>query len=146
MKPGKMDKVAAVAKLEEQKSARELSVRQQNHQQKCDQLEQLVQFKEGYELTLGEKGGEGMAARQLQDYRLFLSKLSQAIEQQTRDVQESEKNLSMMRAQWLSDSQRKSALDHLVDERQKEQVKIRDKIEQKESDEHPVNRRMTNNE
>ncbi len=129
MRPGKMDKVAAVAKLAEQKSARELSVRQQSHRQKCDQLDQLIQFKDGYELTLGEKGGEGMAARQLQDYRLFLGKLSQAIEQQSRDVHESEQSLSKMRAQWLSTSQRKSALDHLVDERHREQVKTREKVE-----------------
>ncbi|MFT4613164.1 MAG: flagellar FliJ protein [Bacteroidia bacterium] len=145
MKPGKMDKVAAVAKIAEQKSARELSLQQQGHQQKCDQFEQLVEFREGYELTLSEKASKGMSAKQLQDYRLFLGRLSQAIEQQTRDVHESEKSLAMMRAQWISTSQRHSALDHLVDERHREQVKIREKVEQNESDEHTMNRRLSKN-
>ncbi|MFT4518762.1 MAG: flagellar FliJ protein [Halioglobus sp.] len=146
MKSGKMDKVAAVAKIAEHKSARELSLRQQSHRQKRDQLDQLVEFREGYELTLGERGGEGISARQLQDYRLFLGKLSQAIEQQTSDVRESTESLSMVRAQWVSASQRTSALDDLMDERHRAQVKLRDKAEQNTSDENTMNRGMLNNE
>lgn len=143
MKSGKIEKVAAVAKLEEQKSASELGTHQKKHQQKRDQLEQLVQFKEEYELALGAKGSEGMAAKQLQDYRLFLNKLNQAIDQQTLDIQVSKDGLESVQAQWISKSQRKMALDHLLDERHREQVKGRKKIEQQDSDEQSMNRNVT---
>jgi len=143
--PGKMDKVAAVAQIAEQKSARELGTSQQDHQRKCVQLDQLKQFKADYELTLEQKGSEGMPAKQLQDYRLFLGRLNQAIDQQVREIQDSEVSLVAVQARWLSKSQRKSALDHLVDERHRVQVKSRDKAEQKASDEHMMHRRSMGN-
>ena len=143
MKDEKMDKVATVAKIAEQKSARDLSASRQSYQQKRAQLDQLVKFKEEYELSLRRIGVGGIDARQLQDYRLFLGKLGQAIDQQYRDVEESRENLKTVRAQWLSKSQRKSALDHLVDERHKVQVKFREKAEQEESDENTLARRIT---
>ncbi len=139
----KMDTVAEVAKMSEQHSARELSTSQQSHKQKCAQLEQLMQFKLDYESTLETKGSEGMPARQLQDYRLFLAKLNQAIDKQRNDIEDSKASLVSVQEQWLSNSRRKSALEHLVEERHKTRLKIRDKAEQKASDEHTMNRRIT---
>ena len=139
----KMDTVAEVAKISEQHSAKELSTSRQSHHRKCAQLDQLIQFKLDYELTLEQKGSEGMPARQLQDYRLFLGKLNQAIDQQRNDIEVSKESLAAVQAQWLSKSQRKSALEHLVEERHKTQIKIRDKAEQKASDEHTMNRKIS---
>ncbi|MFT4823232.1 MAG: flagellar FliJ protein [Halioglobus sp.] len=144
MKTGKMDKVAAVAKIAEQLSARELGQARQSHQEKSAKLEQLIQFRSDYEAGLGAKGGQGMPAKQLQDYRIFLSKLSDAIAQQTREVDASDEQLGKVRAQWRSKSQRKSALDHLVEERHKSELQAKDKAEQKESDENTMARRMLN--
>lgn len=141
MRPGKMDKVAAVAKIVEQKSARDFSISQQSHTDKRGQLEQLQQFKADYETSLEEKCKVGMPAGQLQDYRLFLSKLNQAIEQQAGEVQLAEASLAQVRAEWIDKSQRKSALEHLVDERHKEVLRLREKAEQKESDEQSITRR-----
>ena len=139
----KMDTVAEVAKMSELNSARELSTSQQSHHRKCAQLDQLIQFKTDYELTLEQKGSEGMPARQLQDYRLFLGKLNQAIDKQRSDIEDSKASLASVQAQWLSKSQRKSALEHLVEERHKTRIKMRDKAEQKASDEHTMNRNTT---
>lgn len=139
----KMDTVAEVAKMSEQHSARELSTSQQSHKQKCAQLDQLTQFKVDYESALVKKGNEGMPARQLQDYRLFLGKLTQAIDKQRSDIEDSKVSLASVHAQWLAKSQRKSALEHLVEERHKTRMKIRDKAEQKASDEHTMNRQKT---
>lgn len=145
MKAGKMDKVAAVAKMDEQQSLQEFSKSRQSHQQKLDRLEQLLQYKADYEAALGVKGSEGIAANQLQDYRLFLGKLNQAIEQQMQDLQGSEASLEQLQARWLSKSQRKEALDNLVDERHKEHSRARDKAEQKEADEGAIARNPKNN-
>ena len=91
MDVGKIGKVAAVAKTTEQKSAKALQQSQQSFQQKQEQLDQLKNFKQEYEDKLGVMGQEGIGARQLQDYRLFLSKLNLAIDQQAEEVQASEK-------------------------------------------------------
>ena len=139
-----MDKVAAVAKISEQQSARELGAALQSHTDKSVQLEQLIQFRRDYESSLGARGAEGIPAKQLQDYRLFLTKLGDAIAQQTREVDSAQEQLDQVRAQWLSKSQRKSALDHLVEERDKSVLQARGKAEQKESDENSMARKMLN--
>lgn len=140
MRQDKMEKVAAVAKIVEQQSAVDLGESVQNHAGKRDQLEQLLQFKADYEQALAEKSRVGITASQLQDYRLFLAKLDHAIAQQTQNVQSAEQDLAEVRAQWIDKSQRKSALEHLVEERQKEQQRLREKAEQKESDERSMQR------
>lgn len=135
MDVGKIGKVASVAKTVEQKSAKAFKLGQQSYQQKQAQLDQLKTFKQEYEDKLGVMGQQGIAARQLQDYRLFLSKLNHAINQQSEDVQISHQKLDNLKTQWCSESQRKTALDHLVDQEHQRDIQARDKAEQKESDE-----------
>jgi len=144
MKSGKMDKVAAVAKIAEQQSARELGRALQSHREKSDQLDQLIQFRNDYQSGLGARGSDGIPAKQLQDYRVFLNKLSDAIAQQAREVELAQEQLDQHRVQWLSKSQRKSALDHLVEERHKSVLQAKGKAEQKASDENTLARRMLN--
>jgi len=143
MDAGKIGKVASVAKTTEQKSAKALQQGQQNYKQKQEQLDQLKIFKQEYEDKLGVIGQEGIGARQLQDYRLFLSKLNHAIDQQSEEVQASEENAEGLRNQWISESRRKTALDHLVDEQHKKDIQARNKAEQKESDESSMTRMTT---
>lgn len=145
MDVGKIGKVASVAKTTEQKSAKALQQGQQSHQQKQEQLDQLKTYKQEYEDKLGVMGQQGIAARQLQDYRLFLSKLNHAIDQQSEDVQVSHQDLGDLRTHWLSESRRKTALDHLVDQQHQKNIQTREKVEQKESDELTL-ARMTNKE
>lgn len=143
MDVGKMGKVASVAKVTEQKSAKALKQGQQSYQQKQQQLDQLKNFKREYEDKLGVMGEQGIAARQLQDYRLFLSKLNHAIDQQSEDVKSSQQSLEDLQGQWLSESRRRTALDHLVDQQHKKDVQHQEKMEQKESDESSLVRMMT---
>lgn len=141
MKSDKMGKVAAVAKIVEQQSALDFSASQQSHAGKRTQLEQLQQFKADYETTLAQKCSEGISASQLQDYRLFLAKLNQAIEQANVDMQLATQSLAEVRSEWIDKSQRKTALEHIVEERHKEHLRLLEKAEQKESDEQSMTRR-----
>jgi flagellar FliJ protein len=136
----KMEKVAAVAKVDEQQSAIDFSASAQTHAGKRQQLDQLLQFKADYESMLATKSREGITASQLQDYRLFLAKLNQAIEQQTQVLKAAEAELAEVRSAWIDKSQRKSALEHLVEERQKAQRRLKEKAEQAESDERAMTR------
>ena len=140
MSSDKIDKVAKLAKVEAQKSAQQFGVSQNSHSEKLAQLEQLVQFKEDYEQTLNAKGRTGMGARQLQDFRLFLSRLNEAIAQQTQEIQGSQQSLQAVREEWVSKSQRNQALDQLVEDRQRERVRAREKIEQKRADDDSMSR------
>ncbi|NND67651.1 MAG: flagellar export protein FliJ [Halioglobus sp.] len=140
MKDDKMNKVAAVAKIEAHKSGQQFSDSQKSHSEKVAQLEQLVQFKADYERTLTAKGSEGMGARQFQDYRLFLTRLNEAIAQQTAELQGSEASLSAVREEWVSKTQRNQALDQLVEDRHKERVRAQEKNDQKRADDDSMSR------
>lgn len=146
MKRNKMDKVAAVAKIAEQQSARELGVVQQSHEKKRDQLDQLVQFKNDYEASLGAAAEKGMAAKQLQDYRLFMSKLNHAIDKQVAEVEVTEQSLEDVRAEFISKSHRTSALEKLLETQHREQLLAREKIEQNEADENTLARQFMSRE
>lgn len=135
MDVGKIGKVAAVAKSAEQRSARELKASQQSHQQKCDQLEQLHQFKREYESRLEMMGEQGIASRQLQDYRCFLGKLNQAIDQQAGEIDSSTQSLHASRENWIAESRRSAALEQVVDQQNLKSRQAQEKAEQKESDE-----------
>lgn len=146
MKRKKMDKVAAVAKIAEQQSARKLNVAQQSHEKERTQLDQLVQFKEDYESSLGAAAENGMAAKQLQDYRLFMSKLNQAIDKQAAEIEVTEQGLEEVRAEWISKSHRTSALEKLLETQRREQLLAREKAEQNEADENTLARQIMNRE
>ena len=132
-----------MAGLAELKSAQALSIGQQGLGDEQAKLEQLVQFRKDYELMLEQKCSAGIEATQLQDYRQFLDKLSHAIEQQKSTLHESNENLALVREQWLSESRRKSALEHLAEVRHRQLKKGREKAEQLASDEHVLNRTFT---
>lgn len=140
MDGGKIGKVATLAKSTEQKSARELQLNQQGQLQKQQQLDQLRQFKQEYEDRLGTVGQQGMGARQLQDYRLFLSKLNQAIDQQVQNVQQAQESLDEAREKWQQDAQRTSAFDKLVEQHRRLQLEASNKAEQKQADEQTLTR------
>jgi flagellar FliJ protein len=134
MSADKLKKLAVFAKMAEQVSAKELSASNKSHQEKLAQLEQLLRFRDEYDATLREKGQGGMSAAQMQDYRMFIGNLNQAIEEQRQQVDNSVADLAGVEANYRSRSQRKQALDHLVDQRRRGELRAREKAEQKESD------------
>jgi len=145
MDENKLGKVGIMAKSAEQKSAHAFKKGRQGHQQKCAQLDQLVQFKDEYEARLHTMCVQGMAARQLLDYRRFLRKLNEAIDQQLKNVKNSEELLGAAREEWLSKSRRNLALDQLLERQKKMRLRVGEKAEQKIADEETLVRRTINN-
>lgn len=135
MVAGKLDKLARVAEIAEQASARDLSASASSHRSNTEQLDQLLQYREEYEATLRVKYERGVSAAEMQDYRAFLGKLDQAIEEQREQVAASGESLQGVEAVYRDKSQRKQALDHLVDQRLKVALRAREKAEQRSSDE-----------
>lgn len=141
----KIEKAATAARVSEQKSLQAFSADRKSHREKRAQLEQLLQYKADYETALAERGSEGMEASRLRDYRAFLAKLNAAIDQQQRELAEAEGELRSKQAQWIDSTKRTRALDQLVDERQREELRVRDKAEQKRADEEATVRQFDRN-
>jgi len=141
----KLGKVGIMAKSAEQKSAQAFKKNRQGHQQKSAQLDQLMLFKDEYEARLHTLCEQGMAARQLLDYRRFLGKLNQAIHQQLKNVKVSEESLGVAREEWISKSRRNLALDQLLERQKKIQLRSSEKAEQKIADEEALARKTIGN-
>ena len=82
-----------------------------------------------------EASAQGMSVGQLQEYRAFLGKLDDAIEQQEKVVAASVATHSTHRNDWKQKRTRTQALGKVVERYRKEEVKLADRNEQKENDE-----------
>ncbi|WP_461520231.1 flagellar export protein FliJ [Porticoccus sp.] len=145
MASDKLDKVALLADSRERQSAGQFKEKQQSLQSQQAQLQQLLQFKQEYETRLGNYSEKSIPARQLQDYRLFLGKLNQAIEQQQGIVSEAVLHVDDARQHWQDQAVHKSAMGQLLDKREHERQCAFERAEQLEADEKVLAKRVRDN-
>lgn len=140
MELDKLDKVAMLARSQENRAAGTMQRSQQALDQSAARRSQLEQFKLEYEQRLQAMGSAGMDARQLADYRLFLSNLNDAINLQDQDVNRSEAELESNREALVDRSLRRSSVDELVNRGRLNLLRQGDKQEQRHSDEMSLQR------
>jgi len=135
MNEKKLNKVAKAARMREQESAGHMREQQQRHEHQQQNLQQLEEFKHEYEARLLRIASTGMEARQLQDYRMFLERLSSALTRQSEDTRDSAEKVEASRQDWLEQSQRSRALDNLLDLNRQQRSLEENRQEQKRTDE-----------
>jgi flagellar FliJ protein len=136
MSPSKRLKpVQKVAANREQKAARSMGQARANLAQEEAKLAQLRQYHQEYLERFQEASAQGMSVGQLQEFRAFLGKLDEAIEQQQKVVAASMATHSTHREEWKQKRTRTQALGKVVERYRKEERKAADRVEQKENDE-----------
>ena len=130
-----LEKVAMVAKSEENRAASHHQRQQAAASQSQQRLGQLEQFRAEYEQRLEKLASTGIDARQMVDYRKFLGSLNDAIVRQTQEVVKSEAQVEGSREQLIDRTQRRESLDSLVERSRAVLLKEADRREQRLSDE-----------
>ncbi|GAP76113.1 flagellar protein FliJ [Pseudoalteromonas sp. SW0106-04] len=137
-----MAKLALLYKLESDKEeklrADFLGAQQhwQSHQQK---LNGLNQFRQEYFAQLTQKAQAGLSSAGFSHYQNFISKIDQAIEQQTQVVETAHRVTEQHQSQWRQQRVRTEAVAKLIEkEKIKQQAKLA-KAEQKMLDEFATN-------
>ncbi|MCG7544846.1 flagellar export protein FliJ [Pseudoalteromonas sp. MM17-2] len=137
-----MAKLALLYKLESDKEeklrADFLGAQQhwQSHQQK---LNGLNQFRQEYFSQLTQKAQAGLSSAGFSHYQNFISKIDQAIEQQTQVVETAHRVTEQRQSQWRQQRVRTEAVAKLIEkEKLKQQAKLA-KAEQKMLDEFATN-------
>ena len=137
-----MAKLALLYKLESDKEeklrADFLGAQQhwQSHQQK---LSGLNQFRQEYFAQLTQKAQAGLSSAGFSHYQNFISKIDQAIEQQTQVVETAHRVTEQRQSQWRQQRVRTEAVAKLIEkEKLKQQAKLA-KAEQKMLDEFATN-------
>jgi len=130
-----LDKVAFVAQTEENRAA----AAHQNDKRALDQseqrLSQLQAFRNEYEQRLEHMTSNGIDARQLADYRRFLSNLNDAIDRQGGEVQRSQGAVDESREVLVQRSMRRDSLDQLLERTRVTQQRESERQEQRQADE-----------
>lgn len=111
----RLNPVLRVAEHREKDAARLLGQSQQRLQQHQARLRELISYRDEYNLKFQQTCSAGVDVKQLQEYRLFLSRLNDAIAQQQRVMANAERELEQARAAWLRTRTRSQALDKVRD-------------------------------
>jgi flagellar protein FliJ len=75
----------------------------------------LANYRTDYIRQSQQRGAEGIASRQFNQYLNFITKLDQALTQQNMQVQQAQRVAGMRRTAWLEMQKKRKALDLLID-------------------------------
>ena len=134
MNPKQLDKVALVARAEQNRAAQKHQRGQEQLSASQQRLGQLEQFRAEYESRLESLAGSGIDARQLADYRRFLASLNDAISRQGEEVSRSESTLRDSRDELQERSRRRDSVDQLVERTRAALLKEGERREQRRND------------
>ncbi len=131
----RLEPVVKVAENREQQAARSLGDAQSALNQAQQRLDELENYRKEYIQRFHTTGAMGMSAVQMGDYRLFLSNLSRAIEQQAGLVKQAAVAVEQQRQQWFARRGKVKMLGNVVSRFQTEEQRVADRKEQLEQDE-----------
>ena len=132
----RMQPVAHHAEQKEQDAVR-VFVEAQKALEACEkQLQQLQDYREEYKQQLSDQQQQSISMRRLRDYQLFIDNLGSSIEGAIREVEIKRKICEEKKQLWLACRSRSHALNSVVEKYQREEFRHKEKLEQKEQDEH----------
>ncbi len=132
----RMQPVQRVAQSREQAAMRKLGQSQQHLDAQREKLEELRAYRDQYAREFESCGQGGLGAMRMQDYRVFLGRLNEAVRQQEAFIAKCIGQHEKMRLQWLETRSNAQAIDKVVDGYRKQERKQTARKEQREQDEH----------
>lgn len=133
----RMQPVVEVTVQREREAAKRLGEAQQRVQAAEQRLDELTRYRQEY--TQQFAAGDSLTAARLQDYRVFLDRLNQAVEQQHAVLGRARQEADTQRQRWLDLHTRVQALGKVVERYRDEERSHHERRLQKESDQHTLN-------
>lgn len=130
-----MRPVVQVAASREQEAAKLLGEAQREVALREARLNELLAYQTEYAARFETSGGGGLDMARLQDYRIFLVRLNEAIALQRRLVDAARMECEARRAMWLGTRQQAQAIDKAVDRFRRDEAHAQGRREQAEADE-----------
>lgn len=134
----KLQPVADLAKQNERTAARHHGTVLRELEQHENQLNELLNYRDQYLNALKTAGQTGLSAIQLQDYRLFLRRLDDAIKQQQLNVNTERQNCESSQNKWMDKRNRSKMINKVVNNRKKIEEQDAGKREQREIEDRPT--------
>lgn len=130
----RFEPVVRVAENREKDAARALGSAQTVLTQAQVRLAELENYREEYIKRFHSTGAVGMSAAQMMDYRAFMVKLEQAIQEQVVVVEQADTHVESQRQQWFARRGKVKMLDTVVARYQADERRDADRKEQGEQD------------
>ncbi len=126
--------VAKVAKANERNAARQMGETMRRANEQKAQLETLVGYREEYYKHYAAASRQGLSARQLQEYQVFLQRLDAAIAEQRQQVDQALRQCEQSRSQWQGRHNHSRMIDKVVERRNQVRQQTLERNLQKELD------------
>jgi len=131
----RMQPVQRVAQNREQNAVQKLGQSQQNLDAQQARLEELRAYRDQYARDFERSGGSGLDATRIQDYRVFLNRLGEAIRQQETLLEQCCSQHEQTRQQWVETRTHSQAIDKVVHRYRRDERRQLERKEQQEQDE-----------
>lgn len=130
----RMQPMVRMAEHREREAARVLGESRRHLEHHEGRLAELIAYRDEYTDRYRDCSGGGMGAMRLNEYRVFLERLNQAIEQQREAVEQARIDCEQRRQGWLASRTRTQALGKAVERFHQEERRERGRREQREQD------------
>ncbi|HTX05020.1 MAG TPA: flagellar export protein FliJ [Steroidobacteraceae bacterium] len=119
----------------ERRKAEALATCEKNVRAAQAKLDELEAYRAAYVHDFARRAGSGMSGAGVRDYQIFLSRLDEALRQQTQILTQARLQRTAELESWRNAARRATAVGNLASHWQAEERSVAEKIEQKESDE-----------
>jgi flagellar FliJ protein len=131
----RMQTVERVVSDVEKKRAEALAARER-HVTECEhKLQELESYQRSYAEQFQSRAGAGIGAAGLRDFQTFMLRLGEAVKQQVQLIAKAKADRDAERLGWQHAAHRAEAVGGLVERWQKEEQRLQDKQDQRDSDE-----------
>ena len=133
----KLHPVANLAKLNERSAAKQHGSDLREQQKQENQINELINYRNQYLKAFKTASESGLSAIQMQDYRIFLQRLDDAIQQQQQNVTNGRQNTQASQAKWKDTRDQSKKINKVVENRQQLENQQVEKREQRELEDRP---------
>ena len=133
-KSKRMKPVAKVAESRERTAARVLSEQRRVLAEAEAKLAELLGYRDEYAKKLEFSGGAAIDARRMYDFRVFLSRLNEAIIHQQHRVEHSRMEYETRRHQWYATRTKIRAVDKIIERYRGDEARASERRDQVEAD------------
>jgi flagellar FliJ protein len=133
----RLQPIAKINKQEERNAARIHGETMQQAEQQQKQLSELIAYRNQYLKGFQSAVKSGLAAVQMQDYRLFIQRLDEAIAQQQQCVTNGQQKCASSREQWADKRNRSKMINKVVEKSERSEQQASERREQRELEDRP---------
>lgn len=131
----RMQSVQHLAQNREQAAVKKLGESQQYLDAQRARLAELRVYRDQYARGFESTGGAGLDALRVQEYRVFLGRLNEAIQQQEAAIAQCAARHEETRQQWIATHSHSQAIDKVVERFRQQERAQQERTEQQELDE-----------